>query len=188
MSRDPCRRRDGLHRPRFYHLPLSMFHFILRSDLITLQYCPVQLQKVGLSSSLPISTQSMQAPSPASQRSAHSTRSCSPVSRPIRLALPPEPTFSPPRCIQPVCLPISVFLPLTFPQRPWPVDGGEANPPAAVPPSLILTGPTLLLGYKQEELTIGASCHKNLAMSLHTEVMTNSNTSNEAHQATRMER
>ena len=25
-------------------------------------------------------------------------------------------------------------------QRPWPVDGGEANPPAAVPPSLILTG------------------------------------------------
>ena len=31
------------------------------------------------------------------------------------------------------------FEPATF-QRPWPVDGGEANPPAAVPPSLILTG------------------------------------------------
>ena len=35
-------------------------------------------------------------------------------------------------------------LQLTFPQRPWPVDGGEANPPAAVPPSLILTGSTFL--------------------------------------------
>ena len=166
----------------------SKLHFVLHSGPTISNIALFQLQKVGLSSSLPICTPSMRAPSPASLRSALSTPICSPVSRLTHPALPPEPTFSPPRCIQPVCLPISVFLPLTFPQRPWPVDGGEANPPAAVPPSLILTGPTLLLGYKQEELTIGASCHKNLAMSLHTEVMTNSNTSNEAHQATRMER
>ena len=117
---------------------LFTLHFIIHSASNVSLF---QLQKVGLSSSLPICTQSTPAPSPASQRSAHSTLTCSPVLRLTPLALPQDPTSSPPRCIQPcVCLPFSVFLQLTFPQRPWPVDGGEANPPAAVPPSLILTG------------------------------------------------
>ena len=145
MSCDPCRRRDGLHRPRFFHLscsPLLCSRFSFHTPLYFQQILTLfQLQKVGLSSSLPICTRSTPAPSPASLRSAHSTLTCSPVLRLTPLALPPDPTSSPPRCIQPcVCLPFSVFLQLTFPQRPWPVDGGEANPPAAVPPSLILTG------------------------------------------------
>ena len=135
-----------------------MLHFILHSASNVSLF---QLQKVGLSSSLPICTRSTPAPSPASLRSAHSTLTCSPVLRLTPLALPLDPTSSPPRCIQPcVCLPFSVFLQLTFPQRPWPVDGGEANPPAAVPPSLILTG----------------SSHK-LSMLSHIECIVNKNTS-----------
>ena len=151
MSRDPCRRRDGLHRPRFFSfVPSFISYSTLVSKLSNIAL--FQLQKGGLSSSLPICTQSMRAPSPASPRSARSTRSCSPVSRLTHPDLPPEPTFSPPRCI----LPFSVcFFPLTFSQRPWPVDGGEANPPAAVPSSLILTGSFRLL----EELSNDASCH-----------------------------
>ena len=54
-------------------LAFFMLHFILNPASNIALFQP---QKVGLSSSLPICTQSTLAPSPASQRSAHSTLTC----------------------------------------------------------------------------------------------------------------
>ena len=137
MSRDPCRRRDGLHRPRFYHLPL--FHLVLHLDLITLQYCPVSASKgwpvfqppylhsIHASAITCLSEVCSLHPELLARLETHSPG-------------PPSGAYVLPSQVH--SLPFS--LQQTFPQRPWPVDGGEANPPAAVPPSLILKGSTFL--------------------------------------------
>ena len=152
MSRDPCRRRDGLHRPRFFSFVL--FHTPLWFQNSPILPCfsfkrvaclPASLSALNPCERHHLPLRGLLAPPGAARPSRDSlTR---PSLRSLRSPLP--------GAFSSLCLPFSVFLPLTFSQRPWPVDGGEANPPAAVPSSLILTGPFRL----QEELTNDASCH-----------------------------
>ena len=167
MSRDPCRRRDGFHRPRFS--PLFKFHFTLHSGLKTLQFCPVSASKgwpvfqppylhsIHASAITCLSEVCSLHPELLARLETHSPGPpsgsyvlpsqvilsvffsvsvfCSVFFLcffSLRILCPPFPGDS---------FPFSLFfLHPTFSQRPWPIDGGEANPPAAVPPSLILTG------------------------------------------------